>query len=85
MPHFLREQLQVKMSPHYGFSTFFSSTFKYVAELPRLVSRFGLRSMEAAISRELSSDTRQELYLLEVQVFTDHKGRTSAGSLKLVE
>ena len=55
---FLREQLQMKISPHYGFSTFFSPTFKYTAEVPELVSRFGLRSMEAAISRKLSSDAR---------------------------
>lgn len=49
---FLKEQLQGKMSPHYGFSTFFLLTFKYIAEVPKL----GLRSMEAVISRELSSD-----------------------------
>lgn len=55
---FLREQLQVKVSPHCGFSTFFSPTFKHIAEVAKLVSRPGLRTMEAAISRELSSEAR---------------------------
>lgn len=48
------------MFSHYCFSTFFSPTFKYVAETPKLKLRFGLRSTEAAISRELSSDAKVE-------------------------
>lgn len=82
-----REELQIRMSPLYSFPTLLSPTFKYTAEVPKFVSRFNLRSVEAAISRELSTDVWQNLYLLEMQVFTDSKGSTStsAESLSLVE
>lgn len=60
-----------------------SPTFKYTAEIPKLVSVWS----KVTGGRELSSETRYDLCLLQMQVFNDYKGSTgvTAGRLKLIK